>query len=44
VHEKLVDAIRTKDLKVIEKAFAEHTVRSAEELIPLLDAASSKKE
>jgi DNA-binding GntR family transcriptional regulator len=44
VHEKLVDAIRTRDLKVIEKAFAEHTIRSAEELIPLLDAASSKKE
>lgn len=43
VHEKLVDAIRTKDLKVIEKAFSEHTVRSAEELIPLLDDAPSKK-
>lgn len=40
VHEKLVDAIRTKDLKVIKKAFTEHTVRSAEELIPLLDSAS----
>ncbi|WP_258804272.1 GntR family transcriptional regulator [Pseudarthrobacter sp. NS4] len=43
VHEKLVDAIRTKDLEVIKKAFTEHTVRSAEELIPLLDTAPSKK-
>jgi DNA-binding GntR family transcriptional regulator len=43
VHEKLVDAIRTKDLDVIKKAFAEHTVRSAEELIPLLGTASAQK-
>ena len=43
VHEKLVDAIRTKDLEVIKKAFTEHTVRSAEELIPLLDTAPLKK-
>ena len=43
VHEKLVDALRTKDLEVIQKAFTEHTVRSAEELIPLLDSAPLKK-
>lgn len=43
VHEKLVDAIRTKDLEVIKKAFTEHTVRSAEELIPLLEDGQSKK-
>lgn len=39
VHEKLVDAIRTKDLEVIRKAFTEHTIDSAKELIALLDAA-----
>jgi DNA-binding GntR family transcriptional regulator len=44
VHEKLVQAIRTKDLKVIRKAFMEHTMRSAKELIPLLDTTPSEKE
>ncbi len=44
VHEKLVEAIRTKDLDVIRKAFTEHTMRSAVELIPLLDTKLSKKE
>jgi DNA-binding GntR family transcriptional regulator len=44
VHEKLVEAIRTKDLDVIRKAFTEHTMRSAEELIPLLDTTLSEKE
>jgi DNA-binding GntR family transcriptional regulator len=44
VHEKLVEAIRTKDHDVIRKAFTEHTMRSAVELIPLLDAKLSKKE
>lgn len=43
VHEKLVKAIRTKDLKVIKKAVSEHTMRSAEELIPLLDATTLQK-
>ncbi|VXC13536.1 GntR family transcriptional regulator [Arthrobacter sp. 9AX] len=43
VHEKLVDAIRTKDLEIIRKAFSEHTVRSAEELIPLLNTESPKE-
>jgi DNA-binding GntR family transcriptional regulator len=44
VHEKLVEAIRSKDLEVIRKAFTEHTMRSAVELIPLLDTKLSKKE
>jgi DNA-binding GntR family transcriptional regulator len=44
VHEKLVEAIRTKDLDVIRAAFTEHTMRSAVELIPLLDTKLSKKE
>jgi DNA-binding GntR family transcriptional regulator len=44
VHEKLVEAIRSKDLDVIRKAFTEHTMRSAVELIPLLDTKLSKKE
>jgi DNA-binding GntR family transcriptional regulator len=44
VHEKLVEAIRTKDLDVIKAAFTEHTMRSAVELIPLLDTKLSKKE
>jgi DNA-binding GntR family transcriptional regulator len=39
VHEKLVDAIRTKNLEVIRKAFTEHTIDSAKELIALLDTA-----
>ncbi|VII98733.1 Transcriptional regulator, GntR family [Arthrobacter sp. DR-2P] len=43
VHEKLVDAIRTKDLEIIRKAFSEHTIRSAEELIPLLNTESPKE-
>lgn len=44
VHEKLVDAIRTKDLEVIRKAFSEHTMRGAEELIPLLETSTPQKE
>ncbi|WP_427116751.1 GntR family transcriptional regulator [Pseudarthrobacter scleromae] len=44
VHEKLVEAIRTKDLEVIRTAFMEHTMRSAVELIPLLDTKHSTKE
>jgi DNA-binding GntR family transcriptional regulator len=44
VHEKLVEAIRSKDPEVIRKAFTEHTMRSAVELIPLLDTKLSKKE
>ncbi|MEE9095217.1 GntR family transcriptional regulator [Arthrobacter nitrophenolicus] len=44
VHEKLVQAIRTKDLEVIRKAFSEHTMRSAVELIPLLGSAIPQKE
>ena len=44
VHEKLVEAIRTKDLDVIRTAFTEHTMRSAVELIPLLDTKLSTKE
>lgn len=43
VHVKLVEAIRTKDMKVIRKAFKEHTVDSAKELIALLDAPASKE-
>lgn len=41
VHEKLVDAIRTKNLTVIRKAFTEHTINSAKELIALLDNAKN---
>ena len=44
VHEKLVKAIRTKDLEVIRKAFTEHTIDSAKELIALLDAQNKHKE
>ncbi len=40
----MVEAIRTKDLEIIRKAFTEHTMRSAEELIPLLDSKLSKKD
>ncbi|MDQ0680444.1 DNA-binding GntR family transcriptional regulator [Arthrobacter pascens] len=43
VHEKLVEAIRTKDMDVIKKAFTEHTIDSAEELIALLGPTLSKE-
>lgn len=41
VHEKLVNAIRTKDLAVIRDAFTEHTIDSAKEIIALLDNAKN---
>lgn len=37
VHEDLMNAIRTKDRETIHAAFVAHTIRSAEELITLLD-------
>ncbi|MET3174641.1 UNVERIFIED_ORG: DNA-binding GntR family transcriptional regulator [Arthrobacter sp. UYCu721] len=42
LHVKLVEAIRTKDMEVIRKAFTEHTIDSAKELIALLDSMPAK--
>lgn len=44
VYSKSVEAIRTKDLDVVRTAFTEHRMRSAVELIPLLDTKLPKKE
>lgn len=38
VHERLVEAFRSKDMAVIEAAFTEHTINSAKDLIALLES------